>query len=68
MGSYVPSVLAKTIESVRATTGVDITEIMKANTYDAKVNRNINVTGLTPDNNIVENVTKEVNNIVEDKF
>ncbi len=46
MGSYVPNVLAKTIESVREVTGLDIVEIMKAGTYDAKVNRNINVTGL----------------------
>lgn len=68
MGSYVPSVLAKTIESVRETTGVDITEIMKANTYDAKVNRNINVTGLNPTDNVAETVTEEVNNIVEDIF
>lgn len=41
----VPIVLAKTIESVKETTGIDIREIMKADTYDAKVNRNINVTG-----------------------
>ena len=47
MGSYVPQVLAKTIESVKEATGIDISEIMKANTYDAKVNRNINVTGLS---------------------
>lgn len=46
MGNYVPTVLAKTIESVKETTGLDITEIMKANTYDAKVNRNLNITGL----------------------
>lgn len=46
MGTYVPSVLAKTIESVKETTGVDIREIMKAETYDAKVNKNINVSGL----------------------
>lgn len=46
MGEYVPSVLAKTIESVKETTGVDIREIMKAETYDAKVNKNVNVTGL----------------------
>ncbi len=46
MGSYVPSVLAKTIETIKETTGVDITEIMRAETYDAKVNKNINVTGL----------------------
>lgn len=46
MGSYVPNVLAQTIAAVKETTGLDITEIMKANTYDAKVTRNINVTGL----------------------
>ena len=46
VGSYVPTVLAKTIETVKEVTGLDIVDIMKANTYDAKVNRNINVTGL----------------------
>ncbi|MBP5248546.1 MAG: flotillin family protein, partial [Lachnospiraceae bacterium] len=46
MGSYVPSVLAKTIETIKETTGVDITEIMKAETYDAKVTKNVNFTGL----------------------
>ncbi len=46
MGSYVPQVLAKTIESIKETTGLDITEIMRAETYDAKVNKNINITGL----------------------
>lgn len=46
MGGYVPSVLAKTMESVKEATGIDIGEIMKANTYDAKVTRNLNLTGL----------------------
>lgn len=46
MGGYVPSVLAKTIESVKETTGIDINEIIKADTYDAKVNKNLNVTGI----------------------
>lgn len=46
MGGYVPSVLAKTIETVKEATGLDITEIMKANTYEAKVTRNVNVTGI----------------------
>ena len=46
MGSYVPTVLAKTIESVKEATGIDIREIMKANTYDAKVNKNITINGL----------------------
>lgn len=43
MGNYVPQVLAKTIESVKEVTGFDITEVMKADTYDAKVNKNVSV-------------------------
>ena len=54
MGNYVPSVLAKTIEAVKETTGLDITEIMKAETYDAKVTKNVNLTGM-PDVIIKEN-------------
>ena len=57
MGNYVPSVLAKTMESVKEATGLDITEIMRANTYDAKVNRNINITGLE---NVNSDVAKEI--------
>ena len=68
MGSYVPAVLAKTIESVKETTGLDITEIMKANTYDAKVTRNVNITGIPegttinePANEVtVANIVKEI--------
>ena len=41
MGGYVPSILAKTIESVKETTGFDLTEVMKANTIQAKTNKNI---------------------------
>jgi len=47
MGSYVPNVLAKTMETVKEVTGLDILEVMKAQTYDAKVTKNINVTGLS---------------------
>ena len=39
----VPSVLAKTIESIKETTGFDLTEVMKANT---KTTKNVNFTGL----------------------
>ncbi len=46
VGGYTPAVLAKVIESVRETTGFDLTEVMKAQTYDAKVNHNVNVSGL----------------------
>jgi flotillin len=58
----VPQVLAKTIESVKETTGFDLTEVMKANTYDAKVNNNINVAtdfgGKLAENAVKETVTE----------
>lgn len=56
MGNYVPQVLAKTIESVKEVTGFDLTEVMKASTYDATVNKNVNVTGIPTDIH-VENET-----------
>lgn len=43
----VPSVMAKLIESMKATTGIDLAEVIRADTYDAKVNRNLNITGLS---------------------
>ena len=45
VGGYVPSVLARTIETMKEVTGLDLVEVMKAETYDAKVNRNITVNG-----------------------
>jgi flotillin len=38
--------MTKLFESVKETTGVDLKEVMRAETYDAKVNKNVNVTGL----------------------
>ena len=46
VGAYVPAALARTIETVKEATGIDIREIMRADTYDAKVTKNVNVTGL----------------------
>lgn len=46
MAGNVPVVMSKVMESVKEATGIDLGEIVKANTYDAKVTRNINVTGL----------------------
>lgn len=42
----VPVVMAKVFESMKETTGIDLAEIINADSYDAKVNRNINVSGL----------------------
>ncbi len=42
----VPVVMAKTFESVKEATGIDLSSIVNAYSYDAKVNRNINIDGL----------------------
>lgn len=46
----VPVVMAKLFESMKETTGVDLAEIMRADTYDAKVTRNVNLSGLPEGN------------------
>jgi len=40
----VPAVMAKLFETMKETVGIDLSDIVKAGTYDAKVNRNINIT------------------------
>ena len=45
----VPGVMTKLFETMKETVGIDLGEIVKAGTYDAKVNRNINFTGLSED-------------------
>lgn len=57
MAGNVPVVMSKVMESVKEATGIDLGEIVKANTYDAKVTRNINVTGLE---NTVTAVKEEI--------
>ena len=46
ISANVPTVMAQTFETVKAATGVDLVDIVKASGYDAKVTRNINVSGL----------------------
>lgn len=50
----VPAVMAKLFESMKETTGIDLADIMKSETYDAKVNRNITVNGLDEVNLVVK--------------
>ena len=40
-----PTVLHQVFDTMSEATGVDMREILKANTYDAKVNKNVNITG-----------------------
>lgn len=50
----VPAVMAKLFESMKETVGIDLAEVVKADTYDAKVNRNVNLTGLDQVNLVVD--------------
>ena len=49
----VPAVMTKLFESMKETTGIDLTEIINAESYDAKVNRNITLNGLDQVNLVV---------------
>jgi flotillin len=42
----VPAVMTKLFETMKETTGLDLANIINADSYDAKVNRNINLSGL----------------------
>ena len=56
----VPVVMAKVFESKKEATGIDLANIINAESYDAKVNRNVNLTGLE-DINLVVKDNKAVN-------
>ena len=42
----VPVLMAQTMEAMKEATGIDMKEIVRANSIQAKTDRNINVTGL----------------------
>ena len=50
----VPAVMAKLFESMKETTGIDLADIIKADSYEAAVNRNITVNGLDSVNLVVK--------------
>lgn len=54
----VPVVMSRLFASMKEATGIDLADIVKAGTYDAKVTKNINVTGL-------ENIPEDVKTAVE---
>ena len=58
----VPLVMARTFQTIKEATGIDLAEIAKADTYDAKVNRNINVTGLE---NVGKDAAEKIADIAE---
>ena len=55
----VPAVMAKLFESMKEATGIDLADIVKADTYDAKVNRNVNVSGIDSVNLVVKDEKTE---------
>ncbi len=42
----VPAVMAKLFAAMKETVGIDLSEIVRADTYDARVNRNVTVSGI----------------------
>ena len=46
--------MAKVFESMKEATGIDLADIINAESYDAKVNRNVNVSGLDSVNFVVK--------------
>ena len=59
----VPLVMARTFQTIKEATGIDLAEIAKADTYAAKVNRNINVNGLE---DLGKGAVEQVSEIVKD--
>ncbi len=55
----VPAVMTKLFESMKETVGIDLAEIVKADTYDAKVNRNLNISGIPDVEKKIENLFEE---------
>ncbi|MCL1989353.1 MAG: SPFH domain-containing protein [Defluviitaleaceae bacterium] len=63
MSDNVPVLMAKTMETVKAATGIDLEEIIRGESFDAKTTRNINFTGIPGEQ--VEALTEIVNDSVE---
>ena len=49
---YLNCIIKQTRDIVKDATGVDMADIMKANTIDAKVNKNVNVNGDVENTNV----------------
>lgn len=59
----VPVVMAKVFESMKEATGIDLADIINAESYDAKVNRNINLSGLEDVNLVVNTQNEKASNV-----
>lgn len=57
VASNVPVVMAKVFESMKEATGIDLSDIINADSYEAQVNRNINLSGLDSVNVVLKDET-----------
>ena len=65
-----PVLMAQTFQTIKETTGIDMNEIVRANSLEAKTDRNVNITGLdvtplvpvqkTADTEVAENAESDV--------
>ena len=65
MSGNLPLVMQQVMDTMTEATGIDMREIIKAGTYDAKVNKNVNVSGL--DNLVTIEETKVERPVKEKK-
>lgn len=64
MSGNLPLIMQQVMDTMTEATGVDMKEIIKAGTYDAKVTKNVNVSGL---DNLVKIVETKVESPTEEK-
>ena len=69
VGGYVPNVMAKTFDTVMSATGIDLREVVKGETYDAKVNKNININSETAENIVDKKIKaqKQIDSNIEEE-
>lgn len=61
IGEGVPVMMSKLFQTMKETTGIDLADIVKANSLEAKTTRNVNISGLNNDK------VKELVNLNENK-
>lgn len=49
VGGYVPAALAQTMAAMKEATGIDLKDLIEANGKEAKITKNVNITGLEPE-------------------
>lgn len=60
VSANVPNVMAKLFESMKETTGIDLKEIMRADTFEGKTTKNINLSGIPTEIKVNSNVKTDI--------